>query len=105
VAVKSAFAIGRRRPVDVRADLADDRVAEGDVGDEVAVHDVDVAAWYDVSVVWFYRWFRGFPALQGKERSGTRSSGGILGCLHVKNVFMFAVESVVMLDSKSPGCV
>lgn len=42
VAVEGAFSIGFSGPVDVRADLGDDRGAKGDVGHKVAVHDVDV---------------------------------------------------------------
>lgn len=42
VAVKRASSVPGRWPVDVRADLGDDGSAKCDVGDEVAVHDVDV---------------------------------------------------------------
>jgi hypothetical protein len=42
MAIKRALPIRLRWPVDVRADLCDDGRAKGDVGDKVAVHDVDV---------------------------------------------------------------
>lgn len=42
VAVEGALSVGFGGPVDVRTDLGDDWGAEGDVGHEVAVHDVDV---------------------------------------------------------------
>lgn len=42
VAVKGAPAMGGGGALDVRADLGDDRGAKGHVGDEVAVHDVDL---------------------------------------------------------------
>lgn len=42
VAVESAFAKGLGGPVDVRTDHCDDGSAKGHVGDEVAVHNVDV---------------------------------------------------------------
>ena len=40
--VKRAPPLRRRRPVDARPDLGDDGGAEGHVGYEVAVHDIDV---------------------------------------------------------------
>ena len=42
VTVKRPFAVRRIGPLDVRPDLRDDGGAEGQVRDEVAVHDVDV---------------------------------------------------------------
>lgn len=42
MAVKSAFAMGIRRPVDMRADLGDYGSTKGDIWDEMAVHDVDM---------------------------------------------------------------
>ena len=42
MAVEGACSFGGGGAVDMRPDLADDGVAEGNVGDEVAVHDVDV---------------------------------------------------------------
>lgn len=42
MAVEGARGIGGGGAVDVRADLGDDGGAEGDVGHEVPVHDVDV---------------------------------------------------------------
>ena len=42
VAVEGALSVGFSGPLDVRTDLSDDGSAEGNVGHEVAVHDVDV---------------------------------------------------------------
>lgn len=42
MAVKSALAMGFRRPVDMRADLGDYGSTKGDIWDEMAVHDVDM---------------------------------------------------------------
>jgi len=42
VAVKGAPALGLRRPANMRADLGDNGGSEGDVGDKVTVHDIDM---------------------------------------------------------------
>lgn len=42
MAVKGSSAVGLSRPGNMRADLGDDGGAEGDVGDKVAVHNVDM---------------------------------------------------------------
>lgn len=42
VAVKGAPALGLCRPANMRTDLSDNGSSEGDVGDEVTVHDIDM---------------------------------------------------------------
>lgn len=42
MAVKSALAMGLRRPVDMRADLGDYGSSKGDIWNEMAVHDVNM---------------------------------------------------------------
>ena len=42
MAVKGSCAVGLSRPGNMRADLRNDGGAKGDIGDEVAIHDVDM---------------------------------------------------------------
>lgn len=42
MAVKGSLAVGLSRPANMRTDLGDNRSSKGDIGDEMAIHDIDM---------------------------------------------------------------
>ena len=42
MAVKGPLAVGMSRPANMRADLGDNGSSKGDIGDEMAIHDIDM---------------------------------------------------------------
>ena len=77
MAVKGSLAVGMTRPADMRADLGDNGGSKSDVGDEMAIHDIDMKPVRPLGH--FARAFLAELREIGAEDGGSYNGGGTHG--------------------------